>query len=171
MRLFIAVQFTEEILNELTKLQEYWKSLGMKGRFTPTENLHLTLSFIGEYNDPDYVLDALETVNFEPFVVKLDGIGNFDDLYWAGICKSEGLETLVKRVRMALAKNDIPYDRKRFSPHITLVRKAEFEGKAEDLTKELPKGETEVSSISLMSSVRGKNGMIYTNIGYIDANL
>lgn len=171
MRLFIAVQFNEEILKELTKLQEYWQSLGMKGRFAPLENLHLTLLFIGEYKDPDYVLEALSPVSFSPFHIELDGIGNFSDLYWAGIRNNEELTTLVKRIRRVLATSDIPYDRKRFSPHITLARKAKFEGKAESLTKQLPKGDMKVDSISIMSSTRGKNGMIYTKIGNLDAIL
>lgn len=165
MRLFIAIEFDEEILAELKKIQTYWQSLGMKGNFTPLENLHLTLAFIGEYKDADYVLDALEKVTFEPFNIELDGIGNFDDLYFAGISKNEALTNVVRRIRRTLAEKNIPYDRKRFSPHITLVRKAEFNGKAEKLAKQTPKSEMKVSSISLFSSTRGKNGMIYTRIG------
>ena len=170
MRLFIAAQFNQKIIDELTYIQSYWQHLGMKGRYAPVENLHLTLAFIGEYKDPDYVLETLEAVSFEPFSVKLDGVGNFNDLYWAGVQKNEELSTCVKRIRRALAENNIPYDRKRFSPHITLVRKAAFEGKPENLTKELPTGEMKVNSIAVMSSTRGKNGMIYTKIGSLQSN-
>ena len=170
MRIFIAIEFNREILDELKKIQDCWRGLGVKGNFTPFENLHLTLAFIGEYKDADYVSETLEAVSFEPFNIELDGIGNFDDLYFAGIAKNEALANVVKRIRRTLANANIPYDRKRFSPHITLVRQAEFNGKPEKLTKQTPKGEMKVKSISLFSSTRGKNGMIYTAIGCLEAN-
>ena len=164
MRLFIAAQFNNIILNELIKLQDYWKSLGMKGHFAPLENLHLTLAFIGEYKDPDYVAQTLETVTFSPFSIQLDGIGNFNDLYYAGIVKNNEMSNSVKRIRRALADNNIPYDRKRFAPHITLIRSAVYDGKTENLTKNPPKGEMIIDTFSLMSSTRGKNSMIYKTI-------
>ena len=164
MRLFVAAQFNEDILKELLKLQEYWYTLGMRGHFAPLPNLHLTLAFIGEYKDQDFVAETLETVKFSPFPLKLDGIGNFNDLYYAGILKNDEMSNLVKRVRRALADNNIPYDRKRFSPHITLIRNALFDGKPENLTQRPPKGEMIADSFTLMSSTRGKNGMIYTPI-------
>jgi len=169
MRLFIAVQFSDKILNELSRIQKYWQSLGMKGHYVSSENLHMTIAFIGEYKDPHYVLETLETVSFSPFTVELDGIGNFGDLYWVGTRRNEEMEATVKRVRRILAINNIQYDRKRFSPHITLVRKAIFDGKTEKLTGVLPKGTEEIDSLYLMSSTRGKNGMIYEVVGNVNA--
>ena len=49
MRLFIAIRFDNKILDALTRYREELKKLGVTGRFTPRENLHLTLAFIGEY--------------------------------------------------------------------------------------------------------------------------
>ena len=169
MRLFIAIQFTEEILTALTKLQTEWSALGMRGHAAQRQNLHLTLAFIGEYGDPDRVLEVMDSVPFTPFSLNLDGIGNFGDLYWAGIAPSEALNAYVKRLRRALAANGIPYDKKRFAPHITLVRRAEFHGKQELLLKNPPQGSMGVSEISLMSSTRGKNGMIYTAVGRVSS--
>ena len=67
MRLFIAIQFTPEIKKELTRFQNDLKRNGLTGRFVPVENLHLTLAFIGEYPNPDDVLDVLGQVPFTPF--------------------------------------------------------------------------------------------------------
>ena len=64
-----------------------------------------------------------------------------------------------------MAEHDIPYDRKKFSPHITLVRRAEFNGSMEELLQNPPDGAMEVKSVLLMSSTRGKSGMIYTAVG------
>ena len=71
---------------------------------------------------------------------------------------------VVRRIRRALAENNIPFDKKRFSPHITLIRKAS--GDMPGLAPE-PVSMT-VETISLMRSDRGRNGMIYTEIGTVE---
>jgi len=167
MRLFIAVQFSEDMLNALLDVQSEMKAFDVRGRYSPPENLHLTLAFIGEYGNPDDVIDALNSVPFEPFPLRLDGLGNFGDLYWAGIADNTPLTTFVKRLRHALADRNIPFDRKRFSPHITLVRKAEYYGETPLPPVHAPEGEMEVTAVLLMRSDRGKHGMIYTEIGRI----
>ena len=169
MRLFIAIEFNEEILQALTNLQSEWKVLGIRGNITPVQNLHLTLAFIGEYGNPTAVLEAMNSVPFGAFNVRLDGIGSFRDLYWAGIAENVALANYVRRLRKALAEHAVPFDRKKFSPHITLVRRAEFNGSMEELLKNPPSGEMEVKTVSLMSSTRGKNGMIYKNVGGVEA--
>ena len=169
MRLFIAIEFNEEILQALTNLQSEWKVLGIRGNITPVQNLHLTLAFIGEYGNPTAVLEAMNSVPFGAFNMRLDGIGSFRDLYWAGIAENVALANYVRRLRKALAEHAVPFDRKKFSPHITLVRRAEFNGSMEELLKNPPIGEMEVKFVSLMSSTRGKNGMIYKNVGVVEA--
>lgn len=167
MRLFIAVEFDESVRDALTKLQSEWKAMGMRGNFTPPANLHLTLAFIGDYGNPDRILDIMNSVPFSPFSIRLDGVGNFDDLYWAGIAPNKELSGYVNRIRNELANNGIPYDKKRFSPHITLVRRAILNCPVENLLQKPPCAEMEVTTVSLMSSTRGKNGMIYTKVGEI----
>ena len=77
MRLFIAIQFEENILDALTDFQADLKSHGVTGNYTKRENLHITLAFIGEYGNPDEVLDAMEQVDFKPIEISLDGVGSF----------------------------------------------------------------------------------------------
>ena len=48
MRLFIAIKLNDEMVEALTGLQGDLQFIGMRGRYTPEENLHLTLAFIGE---------------------------------------------------------------------------------------------------------------------------
>lgn len=167
MRLFIAIQFSPEILDALVGVQSELNSFDVRGRYSPPENLHLTLAFIGEYGNPDAVMDALNSVPFEPFPLRLDRLGNFGDLYWAGIADNPQLAAFVKRLRRALADRNIPFDRKRFSPHITLVRKAEYYGETPLPPVHAPEGEMEVNGVLLMRSDRGKHGMIYTEVGRI----
>jgi len=146
MRLFIAIQLNDEMKNALVRIQNAMKRQGVRGNFTRRENLHLTLAFIGEYSDTDEVLEIMDQVQFEPFDLRLDGVA--------------------KMLRHGLADAGISFDHKKFSPHITLVRKAH------SLDGRIPAGVLEgageagmlVDHISLMRSDRGKNGMVYTEI-------
>ena len=55
MRLFIALNFNDTIVDTLTDLQDELRSCGATGNYTPRANLHLTLAFIGDYGNPDEV--------------------------------------------------------------------------------------------------------------------
>ena len=165
MRLFIAVNLSEEMKSALTDTQNAMFDRGVRGSYAPEENLHLTLAFIGDYPEAEPVLDALSTVCFAPFELTLDGVGRFGDLWWAGVRDSAPLAAAARRVRRALAANGIPFDRRRFSPHITLIRRASKDAAG---VRVAPAGMT-VNAISLMRSDRGRNGMIYTELGSVEA--
>ena len=164
MRLFVAIRFDNSIIEALEELQADLSQSGLRGHYTRTENLHLTRAFIGEYGDAAAAQEALAGVEFRPFSIALQGIGRFGDLYWAGIRDGEEAEKLVKRIRRALADAGIPFDRKRFSPHITLVRKAEYRGSGALPEVIPPEASMQVQGFSLMRSERGRNGMIYTEL-------
>ena len=166
MRLFIAVNLSPQMKSALTDAQRAMFNRGVRGNFTPEENLHLTLAFIGEYPSAEAVMDALSGVAFTPFELTLDGVGRFGDLWWAGLRESAALTAVVRRIRRALAEKDIPFGRKRFSPHITLLRKASRDAAGIPIR---PASMT-VRTVSLMSSRRGRNGMIYTEVGAIEAD-
>ena len=85
MRLFIEIQLNEEMRHLAGDIQDDYRRMAVRGNYTPPENLHLTLAFIGEYDDPQQVLDALENVSYKPFRITMDRTGCFDDLYWIGI--------------------------------------------------------------------------------------
>ena len=165
MRLFIALRLSEAMKDALIDAQNDMYDRGVRGNFTPEENLHLTLAFVGEYPDAEPVLDALSAVSFTPFALTLEGLGCFGDLWWAGMKDSAPLEAVVRRLRRALAERGIPFDRKRFAPHITLVRRAV--GEMPDIS--LAGASMTVRAVSLMRSDRGRNGMIYTELGAREA--
>ena len=165
MRLFIAIELNKDMKVALLEMQSSMKRSGMKGNFTPIDNTHITLAFIGEYPDPDYVLDAMNKTSFSSFNISLQGFGNFGDLWWAGLSKSEELQSYVRQLRHCLTEADIPYDRKKFSPHITLVRKAYCPKGTPKVY--VPEVTMEVNSISLYRSDFGKNRMVYTEMGRV----
>ena len=172
MRLFIAIQLDEEVKQALLSVQDAFRAQGVRGNYTPEENLHLTLAFIGEYPDPAEILEIMEEIEFEPIRLEFGGIGSFHNLWWAGIQENEALHVLVKRLRRALSDVGIPYDRKKFRPHITLIRRPVTRGPhgsapAELSDLELPAASVSMTAdrVSLMLSTRGKHGMIYTELG------
>lgn len=77
MRLFLAISIEGAMQDSLLKLQHHWRYIGVRGHFVPAENMHLTLAFIGEYGNPDVVMDAISSVSFTPFIIQLDGAGTF----------------------------------------------------------------------------------------------
>ena len=161
MRLFIAIKLNSEIRNALTDVQKHLIRRGIRGNYTNTDNLHITLAFIGEYDEPDFVTEVISEVPFSPFPISLSALGHFGNLWWVGISDNDELASYVKRLRKALSEAGIPFDKKKFSPHITLIRKAVGTLPAVSV----PKTVMSVDHISLMRSERGPKGMIYTEIG------
>ena len=163
MRLFAAIELDEGMRRAVASVQDELRHRGARGRFSPVENLHLTLAFIGEYPDAAEALACVESVPLTPFELRLRGLGAFGDLWWLGLADSPPLEACARRLRRALAEAGIPFDRKRFSAHITLARQMDCDRRAL-AGLEVPDAAMTVREISLMRSDRGRNGMIYTRI-------
>ena len=161
MRLFIAIQFPDQVRKALIDTMTDLREQGVSGNFSRTENLHLTLAFLGEVGSAERICRAMDQVTGAPFRLTLDGGGSFGNLYWAGLKESPELADYVKRLRKKLRDEDIWYDPKAFRPHITIIRKAEHEGKVQI---RLRKETFLVTKISLMRSERKNGKLIYTEI-------
>lgn len=164
MRLFAAVNFTDEFKKSILDYQNGLKNLcaGKKVNWTSPENLHMTLAFIGEYREPERVKSALDGVQFQLFEIKTTGSGNFGALRWVGI--SENSVKLAEKVRSALDGAKIPYDTKPFKPHVTVAREILIE-KGARLPK-VKEASMTVGRISLMKSERINGRIVYTEIYY-----
>ena len=161
MRLFVAIQLSDEMKKTLTQTLHDLKKKGVSGSYVPLQNLHLTLAFIGEYGDPDAVLKAIKESAPVRSEVTLDGMGSFGELYFARLSASDELYKTVSRLRSALGARGIPFDKKRFTPHITLIRRAQ------GVTR-LPQTERvchTIEKITLFRSDRTERGMVYTALG------
>ena len=168
MRLFISILLEDEMTRFISDVQKTFRQQNVRGSYTPPQNLHITLAFIGEYNDPDKVMAAMDRIRFTPFSVTMDHVGCFGDLWWAGIAENKQLAALARDLRRELAKADIPFDKKRFRAHITFLRRAENTN-ALYVPKQIKPAVMTVNGISLMLSTRSKNGMNYTELGYVSA--
>ena len=170
MRLFVAIELSEEMKKSLEYIQGRLRRMGIRGNYTRPENLHLTLAYIGDYSEPDKVLEAMSTLSIRPVELQLQGLGSFGELWWAGLEESAELYGLVRQLRLALAQAGIPFDRKKFLPHITLVRKPEYRHVPDLAALSIPGTSMKAERVSLMLSTRGRNGMIYTELGAISSD-
>jgi 2'-5' RNA ligase len=124
-RLFVAVPLPEDVRGSLAGI-----TAGVPGaRWTPVENLHLTLRFIGEVPEPDFhdIAEALSTIEGAPFSIRIKGVGQFGDrrrakMLWAGIEPAEQVQLLRNRVENRLTRLGLEPEGRKYMPHITLAR-------------------------------------------------
>ena len=161
MRLFIAIRLSDEMKKALVGCMHDLKKQGVEGNYVPAQNLHMTLAFIGEYNDPDRVKEIMKKVPFQEFRISLSEKGNFGNILWAGVKGNQKLKTYVKEFRTALRDNQIPCENDKFVPHITLIRKI-FSRKPYQI--HLPKAEMTVKQVSLMKSVQKNGNVVYKEV-------
>ena len=101
-----------------------------RGRVVATDNLHLTLAFLGERPAamvPDLCANAA-AIDVAPFYLSLDEIGCWRKAGIAWLAATESapqLLTLRERVVQALATQRIVIEERRFVPHATLARRIE----------------------------------------------
>lgn len=171
MRTFIAIELEEEVKDYLAEVQAETQKLCRKGNYTPKENFHLTLHFLGEVDEDDleYLQEALyETARRNrPFWFNIDKIGFFPrgnkGIMWAGIERSNHLQRLFSTLEKSLEQQGFARERKGLSPHITLGREVEPHRNFVDVQKGVKMEPVKVSvrSISLMESVRKGPKLVY----------
>lgn len=128
-RLFVGIALPEAVRRDLASVME-----GLEGvRWSPPENLHLTLRYIGE-TEPERqerMEQALGRVRVEPFVLPVEGLGLFPSrgaakVLWAGLGGAHTrLFQLRKQVDEALLAVDLTLEVRSFQPHVTLGRLTE----------------------------------------------
>lgn len=123
-RIFIGIFLPETFQESLSSL-----CFGVSGmKWTKPENLHITLKFIGEVENRlfEEISESLYDAKFKPFIVKVKGIGTFQNkfnqLIWAGLEQSEEILELYKKIEKMLSKFGIPKEKREYLPHVTLGR-------------------------------------------------
>ena len=160
MRMFVAIQLSDEMKSAIAGTMHELKKAGVRGNYVPSQNLHLTLAFIGETKDLEAVRAALRTVSFKPFRLSLSDLGTFGDLLWAGVKGNQGLSAAARDVRAALNEAGIAFSADKFVPHITIVRN--MSGNYKKVSS--PRGEMIVRKISIMRSEQKDGKRIYTEL-------
>jgi len=161
MRLFIAIQFTEEVKTALKNAIGQLKKQSASGNFTKWENLHLTLVFLGDCDNIPLIRKCIEESVSGPFSLTIGGAGRFGDLWWIGVEKNQALEILARRLRNKFRENGFFIETKKFRPHITIARQISSK---QEIQLDVPPVNMPVDRISLMKSERIGNQLLYTQI-------
>ncbi|UOE22182.1 RNA 2',3'-cyclic phosphodiesterase [Thermobifida halotolerans] len=133
MRLFTAVVPPAAALDELSAAVESARPTARSLRWTPREQWHVTLLFLGEVPDEqvDTVAGALSRVvaRHPAMTLSLTGGGTFptkpvrSHVLWAGLGgDTEELTALATDLRDAAAELGVPVEKRRFTPHVTVAR-------------------------------------------------
>jgi RNA 2',3'-cyclic 3'-phosphodiesterase len=125
-RLFVALVPPAIVRTELAELAAPLAGL----RWTPAENIHLTLRFIGETDEAqaERFIKSLARVRVEPFILPVGVVGLFPTrgpakVLWAGVGNGHTrLYQLRKQVDEALLAVDTGLAMPGFHPHFTLGR-------------------------------------------------
>ena len=164
MRLFIAIMLSDDMKKAVTGTMHELKKADVRGSYVPAQNLHVTLAFIGETKDASAVKTAMQTLSCKPFRMAFAEMGVFDNRLWVGIKGNQGLNKLAKYVGTALDEAQIPYDRKKFVPHVTIIRN--MGGPWKKVSP--PKADMTVKKVSLMKSEQKNGKQVYTEIFSVD---
>jgi 2'-5' RNA ligase len=129
-RLFVALQISEEIRGRIAALIGELKPLDDSWKWTRAENLHVTLKFLGETSADklESVKKALQNVACEfPIPLRFCGLGFFPNerkprVLWAGMDAAKSLPALALAIDESLARIGFPREDRAFTPHLTLAR-------------------------------------------------
>ncbi len=126
MRAFIALDLGKECIDEIVKIQKLLKKRVLfNGKYVESENLHLTLKFLGDIDDNriEEIKKKLSEIKIEEFDVELGEVGvfskDFIKIIWAKL-NGRGIFKLQKEIDEKLSYF-FPKE-ERFMSHITIAR-------------------------------------------------
>jgi len=132
MRAFVAIPIDEPLRRRIGEIRRRLERIDADVRWVALENLHLTLKFLGELDEPT-VVSLRERLRSEahrsrPFEIRLSGVGRFPPsgvsrVIWIG-CRGEVscMEDLARGVEQAALEIGVPKEGRDFSPHLTIGR-------------------------------------------------
>ena len=128
MRCFIGIDLSIEATKEIERLQRIIKP-HFVGKTTSSENLHLTLKFLGEIENAtlDEVKKKLSTIEHQSFELTLNGLGVFSQQFIKMVWVKVSTVPLQSVIDNCL--KDIFGPEHRFMGHITIARVKKIEDK------------------------------------------
>ncbi len=132
LRLFIALDLPGEIAKNISRLVRELAGRLTGVRWTPADNLHLTLKFLGRVGAERVppVQGCLDRIagRHLPLAVGLGGLGAFPHgqrprVIWTGVEEGrEKLAGLAEDLERGLAELGFPRESRNYTPHLTLGR-------------------------------------------------
>lgn len=158
MRVFIAASFDDNTYKSIIDLQNKLVEQGIDGRKTKKENLHMTMFFLGDLEVS--TVQALISEFKKMPSLKLELKSRSIDTFYNGTVvlkyhEDRKLMEYREQLRIILDKLNIQYDKKRFTPHITLFRKNTFRVLDNVDNKSI------IIGVNIYSSLLTSNGPVY----------
>ena len=134
LRVFIAVELPPPVVQNLETLTRELKQDGLKLRWVKSNNIHMTLKFLGEVPQKDIAAIEAAMSRVSGVAVPsslhftLQGMGVFPNIrrprvLWVGIGGDlMALDRLFKSVDAHLADEGFAEEQRAFKPHLTLAR-------------------------------------------------
>jgi len=182
MRVFIAIELSSSVKEEMARIQERLKGTRDKIKWVDPSLIHLTLKFLGEINEGELekVVEATKRVasKFSPFNLEVKGTGAFPSslsprVIWIGVNEGENVvEDLAREIEQKLNKEGFATEKKKWTPHLTLgrVKLLQDGGKLAKIIqgeKDAQVGRVRVETLSVVKSRLTPKGPIYTTLKYI----
>ena len=179
MRLFVAVNFPAAVRGKLSRLTAELDAASPPVRWTPRENFHLTIRWLGDRDaaERDRAARILaETAGgAEPFEASFGSLGAFPSprrprVIWIAVEAGPRLRLLRDELERRLAADGFGRDERSFRPHVTLgrARRGAAPGAFREfvaLSGNLGLAETvSVEAIELMRSRTGPGGASYESL-------
>lgn len=177
MRVFLAIDFPEEIKQTLLQKIDNFRQSYPEFKWIKKPALHLTIKFIGEVQEStipeihNLLKEDLQNIN--PFTLSTTELGFFPNptkarVFYLDLEKSGPLHSCFSLINEKLATIGIEKETRAFHPHITLARiKNRALSYAESnqlLCQQIPKLEINVKEIVLMQSELLPGGARYTAV-------
>jgi len=175
MRLFIAVDIKEEVKNKIARIRSALKKNCDCVKWVSSENLHLTLKFLGEVHNSrkDLISEKLRqaVIGIKRFEIDFEKIGVFPSeaaprILWLGIGEGKiELENLAQKIENLFTEIDFKREKRPFSAHFTLGRfkSPQNNKKLFDIVKKITieKISDVVEDVYLIKSTLSPRGPIY----------
>jgi len=127
-RLFVALEIPDEVRRALGEIIARLQKTGRGARWVRPEGIHVTLKFIGEWENLPGIQAALSGTRLPtPVEARFRGLGFFPherhpQVLWAGVEASPNLAELAAAIDERLAAVGIGREARPFRPHLTLAR-------------------------------------------------
>jgi len=139
-RSFLAFDIdNDEVRKRLASAQNRLVQTGADVKLVETENIHVTMRFLGDVSVGmvEKIFEEMKKTEFTPFNVQIKGVGVFPSLsyprvVWAGITEgADQLRDVFSQLEPRLRGLGFAPDSKGFSPHLTIARVRSGRNKAQ----------------------------------------
>lgn len=167
-RLFFGLEIPEAVKASLLQM----KTQVAGARWQSRGQLHLTLAFLGQVEEPQVALacELARGVTQSPFELHVQGLGCFGSpespkILWAGVSPEDQLRELQQNLANRLTDNGFTLQNPSFKPHITISRFRPPAGSVASLLeshRNTSFGTMAVKDFVLFESTPGAGGSVYT---------